>query len=84
MSSSDDDRLIATAWRRYLTRVIPRSAPPTQITESRRSFYAGAYSLLVLLREVNDEMTDDAGVALLQSVDDELRAFAIRVAEGRA
>lgn len=38
-------RLLHFAWESYLAKVIPVGAPALQITESRKAFFAGAYSL---------------------------------------
>jgi len=62
--------------------VVPPGASPTQVTETRRAFYGGALSLLDIVRQLPAD--DDAGVAELQALYDECRAFHKQVVEGEA
>jgi hypothetical protein len=41
----DKELLIEKAWLSYRQKVIPPNAGETQVTESRRAFYAGAAAL---------------------------------------
>jgi len=75
-------RTIREKWESYLARVVPPGASPTQVTETRRAFYGGALSLLDIVRQLPAD--DDAGVAELQALYDECRAFHKQVVEGEA
>lgn len=65
-------------WESYLADVMPRDAPPVQIQETRRAFYAGARAMQALQLHAST-LSDDAGVHMLQSFSDELVAFGLSV-----
>ena len=76
---------IATAWVSYMDEVIPHNAPPVQIQECKRAFYAGAQALLTLVTDLGeDNVSEDAGVLLLEAMHVEMRAFLKDVKAGRA
>lgn len=73
-------------WTLYAETVIPKTAGPGQIIESRRAFYAGAdcfYTLLMNLLEPGTEPTD-GDLALMQRLHDEIGEFADDIKSGRA
>jgi hypothetical protein len=37
-------------WRAYSAEVLPKSAPTTQVIETRRAFYAGAWETICVVR----------------------------------
>ncbi|MGK2897241.1 MAG: hypothetical protein ACSLE9_00940 [Burkholderiaceae bacterium] len=76
---------IAHQWGLFATLVIPKDASPVQRQEMRRAFYAGAEGLARIQYAVGDaSISEDAGVQILEGVNDELRRFAAEVAGGRA
>jgi hypothetical protein len=78
--------LIAEEWESYAMDVIPKNAPPVQMTETRRAFCAGAGSLLgILVRGLEPgEQPTQQDLGLLERIQAELKAFHARVASGKA
>jgi hypothetical protein len=73
------------AWESFVKNVMPAAAPAIQHQEMRRAFYAGAYSMLVLVTEAApDSISEDEGVALLEGLAQECAAFHKTLAEGKA
>ena len=76
---------IARQWQQFERSSIPKTAPPIQRQEMRRAFYAGAAALLHLAKGLgDDELTEDAGAAALEAMQQEIMEFFDRVAEGKA
>lgn len=75
---------IAKAWEEYRTGVLPKNAPPIQVMETRRAFYAGAQCFFAATLEFSDQDTpDERGVDALEAMNQELQGFARDVVEGR-
>lgn len=77
---------MAEQWSEFSKHIIPSDAPQVQKQEMRRAFYAGAaayQSILVTEVSINSEMTD-ADLKLADDLDEELKAFAFMVLDGRA
>jgi hypothetical protein len=76
------------AWEDYRTLVIPKDAPPVQVRESRRAFYAGAQALLsVIMRQLTPDVEPtepptEADLQMMDEIDGELVAFFASVAAG--
>ena len=69
-------RTIQGYWASYEREVVPASASEVQRVETQRAFYAGAASVLTIVEGVGDErVSEDAGVAILTGLKDELGAF---------
>jgi hypothetical protein len=78
-------RTIFDQWSEFERRILSESAGPVQRMEMRRSFYAGAQSMLNELKELGDaDVSDDAGMGVLEGYQDELLAFGFEIAAGRA
>ena len=77
-------RTIADMWATYQGAVLPDDAPPIQVQETRRAFYAGAHILLCDLPGMTEDVSEDAGVARLEALHRECQAFFVLVAAGRA
>jgi hypothetical protein len=77
---------IGDLWLSYLDQVIPVGAPLVQIQESKRAFYAAAGLVLDLLMSGigDDTVSEEDGVAYLESLHQEVRAFVGDVVNGRA
>jgi hypothetical protein len=79
-------RSFAEEWEHYAEQVIPKTAPPMQLREMKRSFYAGAATMLSLTSggfDADSEPTE-LDVAWLESIHQELVQFAADLGEGRA
>jgi len=74
---------VADLWADFEQRIVPKGAPAVQRIEMRRAFYSGARALLRLMNDIG-EVSDDAGAAILDGIDQELDAFGKAVLEGRA
>lgn len=79
-------RLIDVGWRQYAEHVLPAGANRVQKQETKRAFYAGAGLLFEALTEAvgPDDVSEDAGMDIMASVDTEIRAFLADVKRGRA
>lgn len=67
-------------WQSFDQAIIPKNAPPIQRQEMRRAFYAGAFAMLNISKQLGDEDIDmDAGVAVLEGVEQEIQQFFSRV-----
>jgi hypothetical protein len=77
---------LAEQWQTFATDVIAKDAGQIQITEMRRAFYAGAYSLLMIMMIMmkSEDADEDADAALVQGLLGECLAFAKAVEEGKA
>jgi len=73
-------RSIANGWKRFDERITPHGASEAQRFDLRVAFYAGATTVLGITREISaSEVSDDAGVAILEGLHQEARAFALEV-----
>lgn len=76
---------IAEQWALFEASVMPKNAPPIQRQEMRRAFYSGAAALLRIQLVIGSEtVSEDAGVAILQGLHEELHAFSGMVTSGKA
>lgn len=74
---------IQEQWESFHSLVVPKNAPPVQVTEMRRAFYSGVEAMLRIQWALGD-MSEDAAVAALEGVHDECRRFADEIAKGAA
>ena len=76
---------IEAQFEDYKEKVIPMDASKTQVSETRRAFYAGAQAMMTIFRVVGtDRVTKSEGEQILVDADQELRRFAEMVQEGKA
>jgi hypothetical protein len=76
---------IKSEWESYHTTVLPRNAPPIQIMECRRAFYAGAEAFFRCVYDVgSDDAPEDDGVEYLETLSQELQTFGRDVGAGKA
>lgn len=76
---------IAREWRDFNRRVIPPDAPAVQRSEMRRAFYAGVQVMMGIARGLGDpSVSEEAGVAVLEGIEAEMREFVDLIREGRA
>lgn len=71
------ENTIVEGWRSYERKVLPLDAPDTQRREVRLGFYAGASWMLAVYVKIA-QMTDDAGVAVIESLHAEATEFGRR------
>jgi hypothetical protein len=72
-------------WETYEREVVPAFAPPTQLIETRRAFYAGFAAALGIVYELGDDgVTEEQAVAALSALAKECERFTDDVREGRA
>lgn len=79
-------KLIDAGWRSYAEHVLPAGASKVQTQETKRAFYAGAVHLFGALGMFIGlgDVSEDAGLAIMESVDEEIKAFLRDVKSGRA
>jgi hypothetical protein len=78
--------MIADGWGRFEKLVLDSNAPPIQRQEMRRAFYAGVHLALMIARDLigDPEVSEEVGIAALNSMHDEIQAFNRAIQEGRA
>ena len=68
---------IAANWRDYERIVLPPDAGVEQRRQTRMAFYAGASALVSITDHIGQpEVSEEAGMAILSTIQAELRAFA--------
>ena len=65
---------IQSQWESFLKDVVPEDAEQVQITETQKAFYGGIAALLSLQLKMV-ELSDDAGLMLMESWTQELDEF---------
>lgn len=78
-------RTIADLYVRFERDMVPLDAGREQRQETKRAFYAGVLALLVLEMQIaEDNLSDEAGAAILEGIGQECVAFKDAVLEGTA
>jgi hypothetical protein len=79
-------QLMAENWDSFARAVLPPNAPPVQITEMRRAFYAGAVGILHSILKVLEPGSEptDADLKMMDGIQRELADFNEAVKAGRA
>lgn len=69
---------VAESFASYRDKVMPRDAPPVQVIECQRAFYAGVYTCLMnMAYNIGDESTsEEQGIVELEKLQAECLAFA--------
>lgn len=77
---------VKSAWEAFEARVMPDDPAPIQVQMMRRSFYAGAFAMLMMLSNIGDDpsIDEDAGVARLEAYRKECERFVAMMNMGRA
>jgi len=77
---------VRDAWNSYRASVMPANAPPVQIQECRRAFYAGMECLMVAIMGGLDPGSDatEGDLDYVAALHQELLNFAQDVRAGRA
>lgn len=75
-------RTIKSKCDSYLE-LLPENASEVQVKETEMAFYAGAAAILAIMYELGgDDVSDEAGEAVLQSLHDEAVSYANSLAIG--
>jgi hypothetical protein len=77
---------IADLWQSYLDDVMPKTAGPVQIQETRRAFYAGAGAVLanIVSNLTEGPEAEDEDLANMDAIAEELEAFKNDIRAGKA
>jgi len=76
-------RTLQEQWLSYAKEVLPDEVPSVQVRECCLAFYAGAKAAeRIFLSAAEDRMSDEAGVAILEGMKDELQRFLEKVVKG--
>jgi hypothetical protein len=68
--------IVMDGWESFKAAVMPPDAPPVQIQEMRRAFFAGAWLLLTEMRAyMTDDVSEEQGVAFLEGLKSEMERF---------
>lgn len=74
-------------WESYVAQVIAPAGvkeDSVQYQETRRAFYAGVQGMLGTIAGISALPTEEAGIAVLNSISEELKVFVKAMMEGRA
>lgn len=74
---------IQQQWETFAKAVMPPNASPVQVREMRRAFYGGCEAMMRIQWNVAD-MSEEAGIAVLQGCHEEVEQFALTVLRGKA
>ena len=76
---------IEKAWRSYLHQVVPRGAPPVQVRETKRAFFAGAsaYAFTVMSLVSKGAGVTAADESMMKDIMQELEDFTESVGKGQ-
>jgi len=73
-------KLLETQWVSYRNQVLPKQAPPIQVQECRRAFYAGACAYQHLAMMLGEDQAGTATVTeRLKKLNEEIHEFTARV-----
>jgi hypothetical protein len=73
-------RTIANGWQRFEAVCVKRGASPGQMQELRQAFYGGAATVLGVMTEISaNDVSDMAGIHILEGLHQELRAFGVEL-----
>lgn len=76
---------IRDAWDSYRVNVLPRDAPPVQVSECRRAFYAGVWAMVnVNMRIGEDSVGEAEAMGILVAITEECESFSLDVQRGKA
>ena len=69
--------IISGGWENFRKICIHKDAPPVQIEEMRKAFYGGAVVVLTAMNSIAEQdVPDEVGAQVLESLHNEVRAFA--------
>lgn len=78
--------ILETNWQGFEAAIIPTTAPQVQREEMKKAFFGGA---LVVMRVIvvidllsDDAVSEEAGLLILQELEEELRNFAKSLPQG--
>ncbi len=72
-------------WDSFSLLVVPKDASPVQRQEMRRAFYAGAEAMMQIQWAVGaEDISEDAGIHILEGCRSELQGFVEQVVAGEA
>jgi hypothetical protein len=75
--------LIRDAWQSYDRDVVPREAGESQRLETRRAFYAGAMTVLLITTKLGEDAVSEAdGVKTLDAIHREMEQFRAGIGRG--
>jgi hypothetical protein len=74
---------IKEKWKEFRKKVISESAPPLQVLEMRRAFYAGVTAMMHVNASIWLEDEEEA-IGMLESIDRELKEFTKDILKGVA
>jgi hypothetical protein len=78
-------RTLDEEWRDFDRQCIPPTAPELQRVEMKRAWYAGAATFFSLAGDLDSEPdATELDLAYVTSLENEIKAFAIALSEGRA
>jgi len=82
---TDEGKIIEAGWVAYQHKVIPASAGPVQLEETRRGFFAGAHHLFASIMTILEPGADPttADLSRMDRIYDELTAFMNSLKAGR-
>ena len=75
-------KTIQEEWESYLKNVLPIDAPPIQVEETRRGFYAGVWAIMQLQFNMPTNISETDELVMLESWMDECLTFLEQLKKG--
>jgi hypothetical protein len=76
---------IAAEWATYAEHILPKNAPPIQVQETRRAFYAGAGAILHHILRLADpgEEPTETDLRMMDDIEVEIEEWLVDMEAGR-
>ena len=68
-------KTVQSKWEGFSEATMPKDAPEIQTQEMKRSFYAGAFSMFSLMKEISDQHAEETAAKMLDTLDQESQSF---------
>lgn len=70
-------QILSGAWENFRKICIHKDAPPVQVDEMKKAFYAGCTTVLTTMAAIGEQdLPDEVGAAILESLHIEVKVFA--------
>lgn len=79
-------KMIEKGWISYMEQIVPKTASPGQVNDTRSAFYAGACilfgAIMTGLSEEDSETSADEDEDFMMSIQAEIEEFAMKLGNG--
>jgi hypothetical protein len=64
-----------STWEHFANSVIAKDAPPIQLLEMKRAFYAGGFQLILLILFETENLSEDEGASMINDWNNEIKQY---------